>query len=56
MKVVISRKVTFRLSEKAESIINQYNLEGDIEEIEFVLNHMWVTLNKEFVQTKKEKR
>ena len=54
MKVTITRKVKFRTSEKADSIINQYNLEGDIEEIEFVLNHIWVTLNKEFTQTKRE--
>ena len=54
MKIVISRKVKFRTSEKADSIINQYHLEGDIEEIEFVLNHMWVTLSKEFTQTKRE--
>jgi len=55
MKLVISRKVKFRTSEKADSIINQYNLEGDIEEIEFILNHIWVNLNKEFTQTKKER-
>lgn len=52
MKLIITRKVKFRTSEKADSIINQYNLEGDIEEIEFVLNHIWVNLNKEFAQTK----
>jgi len=63
MKLVISRKVKFvnpvigleKGTTKAESIINQYNLEGDIEEIEFVLNHIWENLNKEITQTKKER-
>jgi len=63
MKIVISRKVKFvnpviglaKGTTKAESIINQYNLEGNIEEIEFMLNHIWVNLNKEFTQTKQQK-
>ena len=63
MKVTITRKVKFvnpvigltKGTTKAESITNQYNLEGNIEEIEFMLNHLWSKLNTEFTQIRQLK-
>lgn len=61
MKLTISRKVVFRLHEKAktekakaESITNQYVLNGRVEDIHVMMLSLLDVLNDDFTQEKKK--
>jgi len=64
MKMIISRKVTFvnpiigleKGTSKAESIINQYVIEGNFEDTQAMYLTILNNLNKEFTQVKVDKR
>lgn len=58
MKIIISRKVTFRKPKiethktKSESIINQYILEGEFDHVEHIFKEVLHYLNDDFTQQK----
>lgn len=57
MKVIISRKVTFKGDEKgkADSIINQYVVDGNVEDTQHLILCLLDVLNLDFTQSKERK-
>ena len=58
MKLIISRKVIFKGDKegKADSIINQYALDGNVEDIHFIMLSLLDVLRHEFTQEKQKKK